>query len=73
MNVWKRLRWAMSIGLMSLALTCSAALPFARAQDENAEAPAPSGGGGEAWQGYAAYAFVALLGLFIVCKSARRS
>lgn len=30
-------------------------------------------GGGEPWYGYAAWGFVAVMGLFLVCKSARRS
>ncbi len=58
---------------LALAFSLAPAASVGLAQEPPPEdAPAPTSSG-EPWQGYAAFGFVAVMALFIVCKSARRS
>ena len=73
-------RWRRAAGrgwtglLVATALVWGMHAPRAQAQEPPPEdPPAPAASGGEPWQGYAAFGFVAVLAVFIICKSARRS
>jgi hypothetical protein len=80
MSAWSRVGRFLRIVLASLAIGAAVVSPGALAQTPNPneaglipEQQASGGGGGDPWYGYAAWAIAAALGLFLVCKSARRA